>query len=436
MRSNILVFISMCFVACGVPAADQPPTYEQDIAPLVEAHCQGCHVSSGIAPFALTTYDQVKAMQGPARADIESRKMPPFLAAPGCTNYQNDISMTDDEIALFGKWIDSGSLQGTPAPSGSSSQAVSTPTDGLKRVDATLSMAQPYTPTKSPDDYRCFVVDWPETADKYVTGFRVVPGNPKIVHHVIAYLATPDKVAALQALDDADPGPGYTCFGGAGAGVESWLGIWAPGGTGAMYPDNTGLLVQAGSKIVMQVHYNLSNGGTDLLDSTQIEVALEDTVVRRALILPWTNPDWLKGQMDIPAFQSDVVHSWAYDPTPFMGELTKNVIPGGVGIRLYSVAAHQHLLGTSSKIEILRQGETTPECMLDIPRWDFHWQRSYVFAQGKIFHPGDQLSIECHWDNSAAAQPIVNGVQQMSHDLNWGEGTGDEMCLGILYASE
>ena len=59
-------------------------------------------------------------------------------------------------------------------------------------------------------------MDWPATTDTYITGFRANPGNAPIVHHVIAFLAQPSDVATYQQLDDADPAPGYVCFGGPG----------------------------------------------------------------------------------------------------------------------------------------------------------------------------------------------------------------------------
>jgi hypothetical protein len=51
------------------------------------------------------------------------------------------------------------------------------------------------------------------------------------------------------------------------------------------------------------------------------------------------------------------------------------------------------------------------------------------------FSPGDELRIECHWDNSPENQPIVGGQQQVPQDVGWGEGTSDEMCLGGFYVA-
>ena len=66
------------------------------------------------------------------------------------------------------------------------------------------------------------------------------------------------------------------------------------------------------------------------------------------------------------------------------------------------------------------------------PRWDFHWQGSYALKVPTRVQAGDSLSIECHWDNSAKNQP--GGIAP--RELNWGEGTDDEMCLGFLYITQ
>jgi hypothetical protein len=409
-----------------------PVTYEADVKPLVVQHCEGCHVEGGIAPFTLTSYDDVVKMEGAMLSDMQRRVMPPFLAGPNCTDYQHDLRLSDEQISTFEAWIDGGSVRGEYVDAGSPPAP-----PGLTRVDTSLSMSAPYTPTLSPDDYHCFLLDWPSTTDTYVVGMQVRPGNPKIVHHVIAYLVDPTQVAQAQMLDDAEPGPGYTCFGGPKLSSNGWLGSWAPGGQGAMYPDRTGIKVQAGSKVIMQVHYNLLNAaGETPVDQSSLDLALSDSVGREALIMPWTNPDWVRNHtMDIPAFQQDVTFNFSYDPTPYMALLTKQVIQGGEPFHIYAAAFHQHLLGTGGRIEITHP-DGGSDCMVDLPRWDFHWQRSYAFTQSKQFNPGDQLSLTCHFDNSAAHQPVVGGMQQMSRDVNWGEGTTDEMCLGILYLTQ
>jgi hypothetical protein len=49
--------------------------------------------------------------------------------------------------------------------------------------------------------------------------------------------------------------------------------------------------------------------------------------------------------------------------------------------------------------------------------------------------PQDTLELRCAWDNSAENQPVVDGAPLSPTDVAWGEGSTDEMCLGILYVT-
>jgi hypothetical protein len=44
--------------------------------------------------------------------------------------------------------------------------------------------------------------------------------------------------------------------------------------------------------------------------------------------------------------------------------------------------------------------------------------------------------MQCWWDNSAANQPLVDGMPKEPSDVGWGEGTFDEMCLGVVYVAK
>ena len=416
-------------VGCG----DDQPTYYKDVKSLVEMKCQGCHVPGGIAPFTLTSYEDLQNNAPKIRNAINTGLMPPWLASKGCADYYGDRSLSDAQIKMFTQWIDAGQVKGDP---GDYSKPVIRQT-GLTRVDNTLMMPVNYTPQLSPDEYRCFVIDWPYQQDMYVTGFNTKPGNPAIVHHVIAYLAYPENVAEYQALDAADPMPGYTCFGGPGGntGFPGMIGAWAPGSQGGDFPAGTGIKVSPGSKIILQVHYNTLNS-SPVPDMTGVEIKADATVAKPALLMFWTNPDWVQNHtMSIPAGQSDVSYSFATDPTPFLSRFPHSPFTGGKPLTIYSAALHQHLRGTKSRLQINHwSGEQ--ECLLDIQKWNFHWQMAYPFSQAKTFKPGDELQIDCHWDNSQANQPWVGDTQLPARDINWGEGSTDEMCLGALYVTE
>jgi hypothetical protein len=82
-----------------------------------------------------------------------------------------------------------------------------------------------------------------------------------------------------------------------------------------------------------------------------------------------------------------------------------------------------HLLGRSIRID-LNPGTARARLLLEIPRWDFHWQASYTLAQPVRAVPGDVVRVTCRHDAS-----LRKGA---SRYVLWGEGTTDEMCLGVL----
>lgn len=417
-----------CIVLAAIAASacsSRAPTWHRDVEPVVARSCAACHVDGGIAPFALGSYADAYEHRDLIRAQVESRKMPPWPPGPGCSEYVGDRSLPEHDRATLLAWVANGAPEGDPAETPS---VAATPA-GLSRVDRTLQIPAAYSPVEAPDEYRCFLLDWPETERRYVTGFAVKPGNASIVHHVLAFLATPDRVGAFQALDDADPAPGYRCFGGPG-GVAQALGAWAPGTQGGDFPASSGVQVDPGSRIILQVHYNLTHG-LGPSDQTSIELKLDASVVRPAFLLPWADPQWVNAQtMAIPAGAADVTHAFSFAPGAYLGLITGNRIPSG-RFTVHAAALHQHLRGTRSRLEIQRAGGAR-ECLLDIPRWDFHWQGAYTLATPKQVETADSLSIECHWDNSAGNQP--DGLPP--RNLNWGERTEDEMCLGFLYITQ
>ncbi len=383
-------------------------TYYKDAKAILDAKCTQCHYDGGIGPFALTSYEDAAKYAGPIKGAVNARTMPPWLADDDCNSYEADRSLTVEQIATLTKWVDGEAEEGDPAdePAPLATYA------GLTRVDRTLAMESAYTPQKEPDDYRCFVMDWPEASVKYLTGFRAKPGDARVVHHVIAFLASGDDAQVAADKDAAESAPGYTCYGGPGFNSAGWLGSWAPGGAGTDYPAGTGVKIEPGSKVVLQVHYNTLTAGP-LPDLTSIELKLDDTVEKEAHIQPWANPKWLgSGGMPIPPASQDVRFDWAFDPTVPFGK--------GKPLTIYSVGLHMHQLGQSATLGIKRGGGGE-QCLLDIPEWNFHWQGAYQLTQPFVLQPGDDLALSCAFDN-----PTPNMIE-------WGEGTEDEMCLGVFY---
>jgi len=419
----------VCLVGCG---SSNGVTYHRDVRPIVEQHCAGCHDQGGIAPFSLLSYTDVQSRAQLISAVVSARIMPPWAPDDACNSYRGDRSLSTADIQTITNWVNQGAPAGDPA---TYKERAPLPGVGLSRVDLMLEMPQPFTPTLSPDQYRCFLIDWPVQHATHVTGFGVSPGAPSIVHHAIAFIASPSQVPTYEQLDAADPGPGYTCFGGPGGGANpGWMGAWVPGALGSDMPAGSGIAIQPGSKIVLQVHYNTLNNPA-VSDQSQLAIKIDDTVDKEGVILPFTNPQWIRGNMLIPANAPDTKYQFVFDPTPYFSLLTHGVLQSNVAYTIYDAALHMHTRGAHGVVSVQR-ADGSEACLLRIPKWDFRWQGAFGLANPLQVQPGDQLSLECHWDNSAANQPVVNGQQVSPIDLKWGEGTENEMCLGVLYATQ
>ncbi|HIN78611.1 MAG TPA: hypothetical protein EYM97_07250, partial [Gemmatimonadetes bacterium] len=342
MRRQLLMMVSAFIVSCSVEQSSDDDietvagiSWHAEVRPIIETNCVSCHAEGRIGGFALDSYDDVYAWRASVADAVESGRMPPWKPDADCRPLQNDLSMASDEIDTLVAWVEAGAPEGDPETS-----SAGDPWEPIEllRVDQTLSMPVAYSPEDgSDDDYRCFALDWPYEEDVYVTGYTVNPGNASMVHHVIAYLIDSDDLGELDALDPN--GEGYSCFGGPGVGSQEsahWLGGWAPGSFQGGLPEGTGILVESGSKVVLQIHYNLEadDGGTDL---TTLDVMVEDKVDRPAQIQPWADPSWLDGaNMVIPANSTDVSHSFSY------------TIP--LNVRIYTGNLHMHEIGRSARL--------------------------------------------------------------------------------------
>ncbi len=398
-------------------------TYYADIAPLVQRECLTCHVEGGIGPFALDSYAAVEEQASSVISAVVSGYMPPWQPSRDCGEFVNERGLSAAERDLFVAWNAGGLQEGDPAdaPPPLEDEIVDfTPThsaaigDGGYTADVTR-----------PDDYRCFVLDVPITETQYLTGSWVVPDQQEIVHHVLVYAVPPEDAAAVDEANGADGTIGYTCFGGptpgAGTGVPpTQLGAWVPGQLPNLLPDGRAVRIEAGSRIVMQVHYNTleTSPGPDQTEFQMILGPEQPEVLVETKPMPILD-------LEIPAGESNVNHTRVF----------RNWT--GAPMTITSLAAHMHLLGTEFSAHWTPAiGEGGDQmCLLDIPAWDFQWQQGYRRPQDSpvVLQPGEGIEVSCTYDNSAVNQPVVNGMQQMPSDVAWGEGTLDEMC--ILYIS-
>ncbi|HVH43091.1 MAG TPA: hypothetical protein VM925_12140 [Labilithrix sp.] len=402
VRSGVVLAVALLVGGSSVwsSSSDRTPTYAEDVAPILMSNCVGCHREGGIAPFSLLTYEQAKAQAAAIKDATSKRRMPPFNLdnSGACNTYADARWLEDTEIATIGSWVTGGTPLGDPK----NIPATPPPPPSLDRVDLTIDMGTPYTPNPSRmDDYRCFVLDPGLENDQFITAFEVRPGDARVVHHLTLFaLDTDEAERAAAKLDDAEPGPGYTCFG--DTRVESrWLVGSGPGGGVLDLPKGTGLRMRAGHKTVLQMHYNRANG--TFPDRTKIDLKLAPSVGQEAFIFSLANYEIV-----LPPKLREVSQS----------SITR--VPDAA--TLWGLWPHMHTMGTKLEITVLREREET--CVARVNRWNFHWQGFANYTQPIRIAKDNLLKITCTYDTSGSDKTTT-----------WGSGTDDEMCIAFIYTT-
>ena len=389
----------------GEAGVDDGVTWHKDVSPVLEQHCTGCHNPQGIT-FDLTNYSDTALLAEALVGATESGEMPPWPPNRECRPLLHERTLSDAEKQILRDWSARGTPEGDPAPAPAPAESEFVPPD----EDLTLTLPEPYTPTGTTDDYRCFVIDPEFTDTERITGFQVHPDNAAIVHHVLVYTDLEGKAAAL---DERDDGPGYTCFGGPGFNETSVVGAWAPGSPGYRLPHNTALSVSAGTPLVVQVHYSPAGdpGGSDQ-SSVSFDLAEPHEDKRSAFFVPFVDTR-LEIPPGAPAHEEGFTFTLDY----------------GIDLEFFGGGPHLHRLGTSISVHHRKPDQEEFDCLMDLPRWDFNYQEIYFLEEPVIIEDGDQISLRCVYDNSDT-NPYATGDY-----VYWGDATNDEMCLVYALAA-
>jgi Copper type II ascorbate-dependent monooxygenase, C-terminal domain len=464
--------------------AEQPPllafipTYYRDVEPILAKNCVGCHVDSGIAPFSLEKPEEAVKHAKEAQLAVRAKRMPPWLPGGESPRFKNELKLSDQDVAILANWSWAG------APMGKKSDAranISTSARAQMRGDVVMDIGAPFTPdARLTDEYRCFVVDPKLESERFVTAYDIVPGNKKLVHHVIVFTVEPQRVAEIRQLEQSTDGRGgYPCFGGPGLPTRigggssggtvgySILGSWVPGSMGAeRAPEGMGTPLKAGTALVLQVHYNLINSAGDRASDrtvAKLDLAPKDaklTPIRTSLFIAPVEiacPSGISSDPNnacsreaaykaVEAYQepeltqvlkSGLFLTYCKTPPKHDNGVTTTTceFPVSSDRQLLSVQGHMHLLGAAIKLEVNASDAARRRVLLDIPKWDFHWQSGYWFAQPIAISKGDTVRLTCTWDNRSENQMMLNGKRLEPRYIVWGEGTRDEMCLAGFSSS-
>ncbi len=326
-----------------------------------------------------------------------------------------------------------------------------------------MTMAHAYTPHAAPgttDDYHCTLVNPHLARNSYIVSSKFVAGSDE-VHHAALFLVPPSSAASVER--DNSGGKGWTCFGGPlpgtalnGLAADPLLTFWAPGAGTDNFPRGTGVALHAGSLVIMQVHYNLLVGDKPVKNALILR-----TVPTSAPLLP-LHLNLMLAPPNIPcptgstgplcsrtAELSDVGQRFGQTAVeevngieglcgdnpadPPVGDSTSCTLSIGQNGYLVRAYAHMHLLGVAFKM-VLNPGTPKAKIVINVPDYNFHDQKSYNLATPIHVTAGEPVQVTCTYNPALEQElPILRKVPP--HFVTWGDGSTDEMCIGLAWTS-
>jgi hypothetical protein len=346
-----------------------------------------------MAPMSLMNYQETRPWARSIRTKVEAREMPPWHVDPkvGVQSFKDDRSLSDDEIATIGVWVDAGAPRGNAADAPPPAEFQEF---GAWTIEPDLIVTSPphTVPAEAGDWWGDYIVPSGLESDRYIQAIQTKAGDLRVVHHALTYAVTDPDAPLADSSGDA------------------FLNEYAVGKNGDVYPEGTGRLIEADSRVRFSFHYH--SVGEEVTDQTELGFVLYPEDYEPDHIL-YSRQLGAAGELDIPAGQ--VTRHDGYQ---------KMYLPG----KLTAFQPHMHFLGTRQCLEMIYPNGSTE--MVNCANFDFNWHIVYNYEEDAtpVYPAGTTMHVISYHDNTAG--------NRGNHDAkNWtggGSRTVDEMAFSWL----
>lgn len=393
------LFLVSAFAAdTGKPAP--APTFSKDIAPILERSCQNCHRPGSIAPMPLLTFSDTRPWARSIKEKVVRREMPPWHIDRnvGITRFKGDPSLTEAEIATIANWVDHGSPEGNPADLPAPRQFNDLDKWQIGKPDIVVSMKKPYTlKANGQDEYYDIDIDPGFQEDMYIQAVETKPDlGFKVVHH-----------ATTNLIEDPEEDP-----------VGLFLNEYAVGKNADVFPEDSGRLIRAGSKIHFNLHLHPDGEPTPVSVSLGLKLFPKGVVPK---YVAFTQHMGDVADLDLPAGQITRSDGYFRLPKPAL---------------LSAFQPHVHNRGRAQCMEAIypdvradsaRPGPARTETLSCVSNYQFGWSITYPYAEdvAPLLPAGTVIHITTWHDNT-------DNNKFNPNPKNWvgyGQRTIDEMSF-------
>jgi Flp pilus assembly protein TadD/mono/diheme cytochrome c family protein len=382
--ANWVPWLILAAALGGVQATPQEPavTWSRQIAPIVYNNCTTCHHPGGAGPFSLLTYEDARRWGSQMATVTASRYMPPWLPEHGYGDFADERGLTNDEIALIAKWVQTGMPQGDP----STSPAVPTYNESWQygTPDLILTVQQPFALAASGTDvFRNFVLPYPLKQRHYIRAMEIRPAAPQIVHHANILI---DRTASFRRAHPAEwkagvPGMELEVDTGNEFDPDSNFLFWKPDTPVLVEPEGMPWRLDPGNDLILNMH--LKPSGKPELAAAQIGLYFTDQPpTKKPMLLQLEHDDAL----DIPPGARNFV--------------VEDSLRLPVDVEVLGIYPHAHYLGKH-----LEAWATLPDqqkkSLILIPNWDIDRQSVYRYRSPVFLPKGSVVHMRYIYDNSS-----------------------------------
>jgi hypothetical protein len=383
----------MLFVPGGASAQSDDVTFHKDVEPILQRSCQVCHRPDNMAPMSLMNYQETRPWARSIKNKVVAREMPPWHIDPnvGVQSFKQDRSLTRVEIETIATWVDAGAPRGNPADAPPEAPL---PDFGAWDIEPDLIVTSPphTVSAEAGDWWGDYIVDSGLDEDRYIKAIQTKAGDLRVVHHALTYAVTDPDAPINDSSNDF------------------FLNEYAVGKNADRYPEGTGKVLEADSRVRFSFHYH--SIGEEVVDQTELGMVLypkeagpEKELYARQL--------GQAGELDIPAGQ--ITRHDGYATMYRAGRIT-------------GFQPHMHFLGKRQCLELIYPDSTTE--MVNCANFDFNWHIVYNYEDGEqpIYPAGTKLHVISYHDNTESHRGNLDST-------NWAGGgsrTIDEMAFAWI----
>ncbi len=374
-------------------------SYTNDVVPILMKRCVDCHQPNGIAPWHMVNYQMVKTFAPMMREAIRRDRMPPFDADRHYRAFQNDENLSEAETKTLVHWIEAGAK--SDIPEGGEDplvQGVSARADWpLGTPDLVVEIPSYDVPAAGVVDYQLPVVYNPMKEGKWLKATTFKAGDRQGVHHILAGWMK-DMPASGRGFD--------------------WnisLGGYAVGAESQSAPTDWATWIPGGGAISFQMHYTPT--GKAFTDHSKIGLYFQDEA-----------PVYAKRQIIIADPSIEIAPNTArHHETAYV------IFPADV--QVYATQVHAHYRGYASKLTAIYP-DGKEEILLNMPFYDFNWQREYIFKDLIDLPAGTKLVADYWYDNSRNNKALfgqnTKDFTNPGRTVFWGDQSFQEMLFTAI----